>query len=374
MSSTAVIDAVGGREALGDVLDVEQRSRRCRAWTSERAQLACAAPVSAGGHRRRVAGLRRARRRRPRRRRSTAAIAARERRASSAGVSIGPEADARPARGRSPRDRCRDRHMRWPIHLFSTGRLAHARDALLVHLVVVERAVVGDDEQQRNPVVHRGPQRGRAHQEVAVAADRDRQDAATRAARARRRRAMPGPRADAAAAVGAEEVERMPERPARAVPRQRQVRRAKPARTDSAARSASARSSVRRARRRAGAGTNAPCAVRSVAARDASCRALRAAPAPTASGSAAISKSTGGRPWWSMLQPLCSAWSSDTWMTLRLRLAAARGLQRPGEVDPVERSGSRRPARSPSPSPARSMIAGRVDVQRMVGRETPRRP
>ena len=46
-----------------------------------------------------------------------------------------------------------------------------------MNLVVVERAIVGDDDQQGNAVVHRSPQRGRAHQEIAVAADADRQPA-----------------------------------------------------------------------------------------------------------------------------------------------------------------------------------------------------
>src|ERR1700730_17299581 len=55
--------------------------------------------------------------------------------------------------------------------------VAHARHPLLVQLVVIERAIVGEHEQQRDFVMHRGPHRGDAHQKVAVAADRDRQTA-----------------------------------------------------------------------------------------------------------------------------------------------------------------------------------------------------
>src|SRR5580700_5094725 len=53
--------------------------------------------------------------------------------------------------------------------------VAHARHPLLVQFVVIERAIVGEHEQQRDFVMHRGPYRGDAHQEIAVAADRDRQ-------------------------------------------------------------------------------------------------------------------------------------------------------------------------------------------------------
>ena len=70
--------------------------------------------------------------------------------------------------------------------------VARPRHPLLMHLVVIERAVVGHDDQQRNAVMHRGPQRGDAHQEIAVAADRDRQPAASRSASAAPT-AMPGP-------------------------------------------------------------------------------------------------------------------------------------------------------------------------------------
>ena len=111
--------------------------------------------------------------------------------------------------------------MRWPIHLFSTGRL-RAERPFLVHLIVVERAVVRHDHQQRDPVVRRGPQRGHAHQEVAVAQDRDAAAGrcparpAPRRPRCRGRRRSRRPRR-------AEIVERMAERPVSGVPDQRQM-------------------------------------------------------------------------------------------------------------------------------------------------------
>src|SRR5580692_7454651 len=55
--------------------------------------------------------------------------------------------------------------------------VAHARHPLLVQFVVIERAVVGEHEEQRDFVMHRGPYRGDAHQKVTVAADRDGQPA-----------------------------------------------------------------------------------------------------------------------------------------------------------------------------------------------------
>src|SRR5579862_6874752 len=51
--------------------------------------------------------------------------------------------------------------------------VAHARHALLVQLVVIERAVVGEHEEERDLVMHGRPYCRAAHQEVAVAADRD---------------------------------------------------------------------------------------------------------------------------------------------------------------------------------------------------------
>ena len=101
--------------------------------------------------------------------------------------------------------------------------VAHAGDALLMQFVVEEGAVVGNHHQQRNAVMRRGPERGDAHQIVAVAADRDRQPAGA-FQRERRADRNAGAAADAAAAVGAEIVERMAERPPGAVPGQRQMR------------------------------------------------------------------------------------------------------------------------------------------------------
>ena len=66
----------------------------------------------------------------------------------------------------------------------STGRLRSLRHALLMHLVVVERAVVGDDDQQRNAVMHRGPESRCAHHEIAVAQHRHRQPPAAPSASA----------------------------------------------------------------------------------------------------------------------------------------------------------------------------------------------
>ena len=86
--------------------------------------------------------------------------------------------------------------------------VAHARDALLMQFVVEEGSIIGDYDQQRNVVVRRGPQRGDAHQEIAVAANRDRQPAAA-FERQRRADRNAGAAADAAAAVGAEIIERM---------------------------------------------------------------------------------------------------------------------------------------------------------------------
>ncbi len=56
--------------------------------------------------------------------------------------------------------------------------VTHACHALLMQFVVEERSIIGDHNQQRNVVVRRGPERGDAHQEVAVAAHGDRQPTA----------------------------------------------------------------------------------------------------------------------------------------------------------------------------------------------------
>ena len=71
--------------------------------------------------------------------------------------------------------------------------------------------------------MHRGPQRGHAHAEVAVAANCDRQAART----LERERGADGDArsaSDAAASLGADVVERMPERPGGPVPGERQMR------------------------------------------------------------------------------------------------------------------------------------------------------
>src|SRR5690348_1395933 len=102
--------------------------------------------------------------------------------------------------------------------------VAHARDSLLMQFVVEEGAIVGDHDEQRDAVMRRGPDRGDAHEEVAVAADAD-GHAARAFQRQRRADADAGAAADAAAAVGAEKVERVAQRDAGAVPRQRQMRK-----------------------------------------------------------------------------------------------------------------------------------------------------
>ena len=71
--------------------------------------------------------------------------------------------------------------------------------------------------------MRRRPERGDAHEIIAVAADRDRQPAGA-LERQRRADRDAGAAADAAAAVAAEIVERMAERPPGAVPGQRQMR------------------------------------------------------------------------------------------------------------------------------------------------------
>src|ERR1700719_1324986 len=80
--------------------------------------------------------------------------------------------------------------------------VAQDRHPLLVYLVIVERAIVGHHDEKGNAVVHRSPERGDGHQEVAVAADPDREPArAFEGKRGTPRDAWPA--ADATAAVGA---------------------------------------------------------------------------------------------------------------------------------------------------------------------------
>src|SRR5262249_34965385 len=83
------------------------------------------------------------------------------------------------------------------------GAVAGDGHALLVSLVVVEGAIVADDEQTRDPVMGRRPQRGDAHQVVAVAAQRDRH-ASGAAERQRRPDRHSRTRSHAGATVGAE--------------------------------------------------------------------------------------------------------------------------------------------------------------------------
>ena len=100
---------------------------------------------------------------------------------------------------------------------------ADARDALLMQLVVEERAVVGHDDQERDLVMRRGPDRG-----VAIMKSPSPQTATTKPARAFQRERgadrIAGAAADAAAAFRADIIERMAERPGRTVPGQRDVR------------------------------------------------------------------------------------------------------------------------------------------------------
>jgi hypothetical protein len=103
------------------------------------------------------------------------------------------------------------------------GAAAQARHALLVQLVIEERFVVRDDDQERHAVVDAGPQRGEAHQVVAVAQHRDRQPVAAGVAqRQRRTHRHPGSRSDAAAAVESDVVLRMREAAILARPAERQ--------------------------------------------------------------------------------------------------------------------------------------------------------
>src|SRR6185436_15492541 len=92
-----------------------------------------------------------------------------------------------------------------------------ARDAFLMQLVIEERTVVGHHDEERDLVVRRGPERDVAHHEVAVAADCDREPAG---ALERKRGAdrIARTAADSAAAFRAHIVERMLERPGRAIP------------------------------------------------------------------------------------------------------------------------------------------------------------
>ena len=96
------------------------------------------------------------------------------------------------------------------------------RYALLVELVVVEGAVVGDDEQARDAIVRGGPQRRDPHQEIAVA-ENPRHHPAAVLERERSPHDHARARADATAAVAAKVVERVLEVAIGAVPSQGQA-------------------------------------------------------------------------------------------------------------------------------------------------------
>src|SRR5262249_17270823 len=99
----------------------------------------------------------------------------------------------------------------WPV--------PHAGHTLLVQFVVEERAIVGNDDQQRNAVMRRGPNRGHTHEEIAIAAHRNGKAAAALECQCCADRDS-WTAADASAAIGAEIVERVAEMPTCAVPRQ----------------------------------------------------------------------------------------------------------------------------------------------------------
>src|SRR5262245_26905794 len=79
--------------------------------------------------------------------------------------------------------------------------------------------------------MRRGPQGGGAHQEIAVATDRYRQPVGPFEGERRTHRDA-GPAAYAAAAVAADEVERVPEGPPGTVPRERQMEERRVAASD----------------------------------------------------------------------------------------------------------------------------------------------
>ena len=112
--------------------------------------------------------------------------------------------------------------MRWPIQRFSGGRLRMRATRSWCSSSLKNERLLQTTIEERNAVMHRGPHRGHAHAEVAVAANCDRQPA-----RALERQCGAdgdaGSAADAAAALGADVVERMAEWPGGAVPGQRQM-------------------------------------------------------------------------------------------------------------------------------------------------------
>src|SRR5204862_4712975 len=104
--------------------------------------------------------------------------------------------------------------------------VALPRHAVLVQFGVEGGIVVGDDDEQRDPVMHRRPDRGAAHQEIAVAEHRNRQPFAVAQCQGgadRHARAA----ADPAAAIAAERVERMADLPGVTDPGERRADQAR---------------------------------------------------------------------------------------------------------------------------------------------------
>ena len=115
--------------------------------------------------------------------------------------------------------------MAWPIQVFTGRPSALAGHALGVDHVVVEGGVVRHHDQQRQPVVRRGPHRGPAHQEIAVAQDGHREPAAALEGEGGADgHARPG--ADARAAVHPQVVQRVTGLQVGAVPAEREPHQA----------------------------------------------------------------------------------------------------------------------------------------------------
>src|SRR5690348_16710779 len=106
------------------------------------------------------------------------------------------------------------------------GPIPLPRHAILVQLVVKEGIVVRHDDKQRDPVMHRGPDRGAAHQKIAITEDCNRKAVTSLGAVAQcqggaDRHARPA--ADASAPIAAERVERVPDLPGIADPGERRA-------------------------------------------------------------------------------------------------------------------------------------------------------
>ena len=102
-----------------------------------------------------------------------------------------------------------DRGRKWPGRSRSSGLAAALPGyACLMDHIVVEEGIVRHHDQQRQPVMRRGPDRGPAHQEVAVTQDGHRQpSAALQRERGAHGHSRPG--ADARTAVHPQVVQRM---------------------------------------------------------------------------------------------------------------------------------------------------------------------